>query len=51
MSINTLYKRRDGQTLVITGHFNKAELKDYQKQGYKFRNPDLNKHGIRVVRY
>ena len=48
--MNVLYKKQDGQTLVIAGHFNKHELKEYNRQGYKFRNPDGNKHGIRVVR-
>lgn len=46
----TLYKKQDGQTLILVGHFNKHELRFYKQLGYKQRNPDVNKHGIRVVR-
>ena len=46
----TLYKKQDGQTLILVGHFNKHELRFYKQLGYKKKNPDVNKHGIRVVR-
>ena len=46
----TLYKKQDGQTLLLAGHFNKAELQAYKRQGYRMRDPNVNKHGIPVAR-
>lgn len=46
--MTTLYKLRDGQTLIITGHLSKQEIQEFKRQGYRHRDPQLNKHGIPV---
>lgn len=46
--IKTLYKKQDGDLLVITGHFSRQELKALQHEGYREREPNVNKHGIPV---
>lgn len=48
MAIKTLYKRRDGETLIVTGDLSKQEIKALMKVGYRFDEPQINKHGIRV---
>lgn len=47
--IKTLYKKQDGDLLVITGHFSRQELKALQQDGYRLQEPQVNKHGIRAV--
>ncbi len=46
--MTTLYKLRDGDLLIVTGHLSKQEVKDLTRQGYGLRNPLLNKNGIPV---
>ncbi|MDY0394766.1 hypothetical protein ACFSMW_06720 [Virgibacillus halophilus] len=46
--IKTLYKRIEGQTLVIVGELSNQEIKDLKQAGYRFEEPNVNKHGIRV---
>ncbi len=46
--IRTLYKTQEGQLLIATGHFTKEEIKSLMRAGYRFREPNVNKHGIRV---
>jgi len=44
--MQVLYKRRDGDLLIVAGHFNKREIKELQKEGYRMEQ--VNKHGIPV---
>lgn len=48
--ITTLYKHQDGQTLVVTGYLSKFEVNELLQQGYRQREPNVNKHGIPVCR-
>ena len=47
--ITTLYKRRDGQLLTVTGHFTKQEIAALKSDGYRMDNPGVNKHGIKIA--
>lgn len=47
--ITTLYKRRDGQSLTVTGHFTKQEIAALKSDGYRLDNPSVNKHGIKIA--
>ncbi len=46
--MTTLYKLRDGDLLIVTGHLSKQEVKDLIRQGYRHREPQINRHGIPV---
>ncbi|WP_162986464.1 hypothetical protein [Virgibacillus sp. Bac332] len=48
MGIETLYKHREGQTLVVAGHLSKYEIKALINNGWRFEEPMVNKHGIKV---
>ena len=42
-------KRTQGKTLVVCGNFNSREIKQLKAEGYRYRVPQVNKHGIPVV--
>lgn len=46
--MTTLYKMQDGEVLVVTGHLSRQEVKELMKQGYRSKNPRVNKNGIPV---
>lgn len=46
--LKTLYKKADRKTLVICGHLTQAEIKELKREGWRLREPQVNKNGIPV---
>lgn len=48
--IRKLYQRVDGKNLVIYGHFNRQEVAELKREGWRLDEPEVNKNGIPVGR-
>ncbi|PUB12598.1 hypothetical protein [Paenisporosarcina sp. OV554] len=48
MTITTLYKDVDRQTLTIHGHLSKQEIASFKRDGWRYKQPNVNKIGIPV---
>lgn len=46
--MNRFYKMRDGQLLVVYGHFTKQEVAMLKREGYRPDRPNTTKNGIRI---
>lgn len=46
--IKTLYKKQDGEKLVVVGHFTYKEVGQLMREGYRSKKPVYNKNGIKV---
>lgn len=46
--IKTLYKKSQGDMLVVTGHLSRKEINELMKDGYRFKKPIYNKNGIKI---
>lgn len=44
-----MYKYVGKQKLVVAGHLNAQEIKELEREGYRFPSKRYNKHRVRVV--